>query len=146
MIAQWIWLGLAVITLGGNIATGFRPLLSLAGGFLAAGTAAGRQWPGWSQFLVFLAVAVVLEAGLKLLSRRSRRQRVDPQALAIVGKTGKVQDVVNREKDIFLLHAAGKDWLAVPQLPRTIDLGDMVRVVAVSGKRVVVGNQSTNPD
>lgn len=138
MKAQWIWLIAAAVFLLAYLFLRFRPVLSLAGGLLGAAAAASLGAAGWVQVPVFLVLAVALEWLLSRLFSRLRRERDDPKVAALVGATGKIQDIVDREKGYFILHSNGGDWIAFAEQPGLAALGDRVEVVGVRGKKAVV--------
>jgi membrane protein implicated in regulation of membrane protease activity len=138
MKAQWIWLIAAAVFLLAYLFLRFRPFLSLAGGLLGAAGAAhlGAAW--WIQVPVCLVLAVVLEWALARLFSALRREKDDPKVAALVGATGKIQDIVDRKKGFFILHSHGGDWIALAEQPGLAALGDHVEVVGVRGKKAVV--------
>jgi membrane protein implicated in regulation of membrane protease activity len=138
MKAQWIWLIAAAVLLLAYLFLRFRPLLSMAGGLLGAAAAAhfGAAW--WLQVPAFLLLSVLLEWALAGLFSALRREKDDPKVAALVGATGKIQDIVDRKKGYFLLHSNGGDWIALAEQPGLAALGDHVEVVGVRGKKAVV--------
>ena len=138
MKAQWIWLIAAAVFLLAYLFLRFRPLASVAGGLLSAAAAAhfGVKW--WLQVMAFLVLTVVLEWILARLFRSLRREQDDPRVAALVGATGKIQDVVDKDKGFFILHSNGGDWIALAEQPGLAALGDHVEVVGVRGKKAVV--------
>ncbi len=138
MKAQWIWLIAAAVFLLAYLFLRFRPLLSLAGGLLGAAAAAHLGGAWWLQVPVFLLLAAALEWLLARLFRALRRETDDPKVRALVGATGKIQDIVDTEKGFFILHSNGGDWIALAEQPGLAALGDRVEVVGVRGKKAVV--------
>lgn len=142
-MAMWIWLFIAALFLLGFLKVRFRTLLGVALGAGAAAGAAGLLHWGWlPQVGVFVALPLALEAPLKVLLRALRREKEKSGAREKVGKIGKIRDVVRLEKDVFLMHVEGGDWIARPERPGTVKLGDRVEVVGVAGKKLVVRKAS----
>lgn len=143
MIALWIWVSMAVVFSGGFCWTRFRPLLSVA---VAAGLAAllaGTQAQLIIQFAVFLGGAVLFELIFRPVQNFFRREKTDPAIEGVIGKTGKLRDIVNLRRNIFLLHLEGRDWLAIPSPGGKLALGDTVEAAGAQGKKVVVRTITT---
>ena len=132
-----VWLIACAVTLLGFLLTRFRPLLSFALAFGAG--AAASHYPLTLVWQCAGALVVWFLAGklLKPLFRALRRPEDDPNGLKIVGMQGKIRDVVNHRKGLFLLHCNGEDWVTAGETAGGISLGDCVQVVRVRGKILI---------
>lgn len=138
MIVSWIWLALALLFLVGFLCIRFRPLMSLSLGALTASLAGWSHLSLWITPLIFVLTSLAMEWVLRGLFRSMRRERDDSRVTGLVGRTGKLRDVVDASRGLFLLHCEGADWIAMAEPTGAIALGDEVDVVGVSGKRAVV--------
>lgn len=134
----WFWSTVGLLTLVAFLFLRFRPLLSLALGVIASLVAARMNVPALPQILVCAGCTLLLDLVLKPVHRRLHRVGAKPEDQFIVGCSGKLRDVLDRRSGLFLMNSEGRDWVAVPESPGCVALGDIVEVVALSGKKVVV--------
>ncbi len=132
-----VWLIASAVALLGFLLTRFRPFLSFAFAFGAGAAAAYAQLMVVWQFACAVAVWYLAGKLLKPLFRALRRPADNPKALDIVGRQGKIRDVVNRRNGLFLLHCDGEDWVTKGETAEGISLGDCVQVVRVRGHIVI---------
>lgn len=138
MMAHWIWLlsgGLITLL---AVKTGFRLLYSLAAGLVAASIVAFFGIPWWGQWGILAGGFTLGEAGRHWVRARFRHIDEHAETRWIIGYRGKIQDVIDQSRSLFLLHCQGRDWVAVPDAPADVSLGDRVEVVGVRGKQVLV--------
>lgn len=137
-MTHWYWLVPAILLLTLNLLTRFRPLLSLSGGCLLASAAAYLRAPAWGQWLAVASGVLILEPFTRWLFRQCVRPAGDPKIQAIVGRTGRLRDIVDPHTGLFMLHCEGADWIGLPEEPGSVALGDTVEVVGAAGQRVVI--------
>jgi membrane protein implicated in regulation of membrane protease activity len=137
-MTYWYWLIAACLFMVLNLLTRFRPLLAIGAACLASSAAAWLGTPAWGQWLVFVGGVLVLEPATRWIFRRLHRPAADPRISAILGRSGRLRDVVDPRSELYILHCEGADWIGVPEEPGAVALGDTVQVVGVTGKRAVV--------
>ena len=131
---SYIWLGVMIFSLVAEaltvqmIAIWFAPaaLVSLIAHLLGA--------PIWLQIVLFIAVAAICVAALykklrKNIGEKSEKTNID----ALIGEIGFVEEAIPLYHN-GRIKVRGMSWKAVSDEP--LEIGDMVRVLAVNGVTV----------
>jgi membrane-bound serine protease (ClpP class) len=118
---------------GGLTVIGLVLLISGALNLFDADQAPGAQVAGWSVILVGASVATFAALGL-VLALRAARQPVTTGQESLVGKIADVRKRLEPEGMVFV---EGALWRAVAEAD-TIDVGELVEVVAVHELRLLV--------
>ena len=135
----WIWFGLAVIFIIGEIFTaGFFILwfgigAAVAGLLAILGFTAGWQWGA------FIIVSAVLFA----ISRRFSERITKPQPPGIgadrfIDKEGIVLEVIDNNQNLGRVRLGTEEWRAGSEDGAVIQVGEKIKVVKVDGTRVIV--------
>lgn len=142
MFAQWLpvlWLLVAVIF--GVIEAATVQLMSIwfAVGAVAAMIAALLGAGIWLQFVVFLAVAVlVLVFTRPLVKKVLRVGHVHTNADSLIGRIGAVTVDIAGPGEVGRVLVDGQDWSAVSQDGIPVAKGEKVLVKAIEGVKLVV--------
>ena len=142
MLVQWLpvlWLLVAVIF--GVIEAATVQLMSIwfAVGAVAAMIAALLGAGIWLQFVVFLAVAVlVLVFTRPLVKKVLRVGHVHTNADSLIGRIGAVTVDIAGPGEVGRVLVDGQDWSAVSQDGIPVAKGEKVLVKAIEGVKLVV--------
>ena len=137
-MTHWYWLVPAILLLAVHLMTRFRPLLPLSGGCILASAAAHLNAPVWGQWLTLAVGGLILEPLTRWLFRRFVRPKDDPKVQNLIGRTGRLRDIVDEKAGLFMLHCEGADWIGLPEQPGSVALGDTVEVIGAAGRRVAI--------
>ena len=139
---RWIWLAVAVTGLAGEILTaGTFFLLPFGIGAGAASVAAfAGVGLGW-QWLVFVIVTALLTAAFRPLARRLDRT-VSTEGIGArrwIGQTALVLEGIPAGPDeTGLIRVGREEWRAQTHGEIAVPAGELVKVVDVTGTRLVV--------
>ena len=139
---RWVWLAVAVAGLAGEIVTaGSFFLLPFGAGAAAAciaafaGAGLGLQW------LLFVAVTAVATAVMRPIAARLDRN-VSTEGIGAkrwIGQSALVlQDIPAGQDETGLVRVGREEWRAQSSTGLPIAAGDRVRVLDVTGTRLVV--------
>ena len=142
---QWIWVAAAVILAIGELLTAGFFLLPFAVGAAAAAVLAflgvGFVW----QLLVFVIVSVSF---LAILQRYARTERSDTPVQAGAdryhGRTALVTEDIDWEAGTGQVRMETEDWRATTEDQESISRGTRVKVIRVTGTRLVVEPNDTD--
>lgn len=141
-IAVWhIWIIIAVLLFIVEIfTTGFLTAV-LALGCIAAGIASYFDYGIKIQFLTFSIATLIGFFGIrpfmiKFAHRKSGKIKTNMEAL--VGKVGKVTEIIDPNKNQGRVMVEGDDWKAETENDEIIDIGERVEVLRVNSTILIV--------
>lgn len=137
---RWIWLGAAVLFGIGEMAT--PGSFFLAPFAVGAGVAAILAWAGVdliAEWIVFVAVSVVTFAALRPLARRLDREGGTDGvgSRRLIGREATVLEAI-APTEPGMVRVDREDWRAESSSHAPIPAGTTVRIIEVTGTRVVV--------
>ena len=139
---RWIWLAATVVGFAGEILTaGTFFLLPFGAGAAAACVAAFAGGSLWLQWLLFVVVTALATAVLRPLARRLARGTTTEGigARRMVGQQGLVlQDIPAGPDETGLVRVGREEWRAQSRDALPVPAGAYVRVLDVTGTRLVV--------
>ena len=133
LIAIAVFLVLESITLG-------LSTIWFAGGALAGFIACMAGAPQWVQFLLFFTISIILliftrPIAEKYLNKSRTKTNVD----SLIGKTGKVLEVIDNKNETGRIMLQGMEWTARSENDDImIPKEDMVVICEVKGAHVIV--------
>ena len=139
---RWVWLAVTVVALGGEIMTAGSFFLLPFG--IGAGAACVAAFAGGGialQWLLFVVVSGVAAAAVRPLARRLNAGDTDRGigARRWVGQEGVVlHDIPGGVDETGLVRVGREEWRAQTGDPVALPAGARVRVVDVTGTRLVV--------
>jgi membrane protein implicated in regulation of membrane protease activity len=139
---RWVWLGVAVAGLAGEILTaGTFFLLPFALGAGAAAIAAFAGAELWLQWLLFVGVSALLTAAFRPIARRLDRT-VPTEGIGARRWIGEIvlvlEDIPGGHDETGLVRVGREEWRAQTRSAVGVIAGDRARVVDVTGTRLVV--------
>lgn len=139
-IVPFVWVGLAVLFLVGEIFTEGFALMWFGIGAAVGAVLAFLKLPFWLQILAALVVASVLFAFSRVffkgVTRRASQQGV--AADRMIGKTGVVVERIDPLTARGLVRVAKEEWRADSENDAPIEAGTVVEVVRLEGVHLVV--------
>lgn len=139
-IVPFVWVGLAVLFLVGEIFTEGFALMWFGIGAAVGAVLAFLKLPFWLQILAALVVASVLFAlsrvFFKGVTRHASQQGV--AADRMIGKTGVVVERIDPLTARGLVRVAKEEWRADSENDAPIEAGTVVEVVRLEGVHLVV--------
>jgi len=133
----WVIVGLLFFAI--EMATPSFFIICFGLGALAASLMAALGFSLYVQLGVFLVVTVICLAGLRKFGKLTLTGReTKTNYNALVGKTGIVTREIAPEKDFGRVSVQGEDWAAVAETSTQLEVGARVKVLAVSGVRLIV--------
>ncbi len=134
MALYGIFLVISFLLLIFSLIIRFKPLFSLAGSFLFLGLSIYYELSFPIKIVGFIFSFIIFEFISDYFFLLTKRKSEDTKLRNYVGQIGKIRDVVNDRKKIFLIHCCGSDFTAVGD----VKLGDHAEIVDVDGHNVVV--------
>lgn len=139
-IVPFVWVGLAVLFLVGEIFTEGFALMWFGIGAAVGAVLAFLKLPFWLQILAALVVASVLFALSRVFFKRVTR-RASQQGVAadrMIEKTGVVVERIDPLTARGLVRVAKEEWRADSENDAPIEAGTVVEVVRLEGVHLVV--------
>ncbi|MCK5306329.1 MAG: NfeD family protein [Candidatus Omnitrophica bacterium] len=135
----WMWIGLGVLFIIGEIFTAGFFLLWFGIAALVSGALAylgvGFGWQG----LTFVVVSgVLLAATRKLANRLTKKQPPGIGADRLIGKIGVVLEEIDNIKNTGRVRVDEDEWRADSETNEVISQGEMVKVIKLEGTRLIV--------
>jgi membrane protein implicated in regulation of membrane protease activity len=139
---RWVWLGVAVAGLAGEILTaGSFFLLPFAVGAGSAAIAAFAGADLWLQWLLFVVVSALLTAAFRPIARRLDRT-VPTEGIGARRWIGEIvlvlEDIPGGHDETGLVRVGREEWRAQTRDDTGVGAGDRARRVDVTGTRLVV--------
>lgn len=142
LLTQWtpmLWLLAAVVF--GVVEAATVQLMSVwfAVGAVAAMAAALLGAGVWAQFVVFLAVSVLVLALTRPLSKKLLRAGVvHTNADSLIGRIGAVTVEIGGPGEVGRVLVDGQDWAAISEDASPVAKGEKVLIKAIEGVKLVV--------
>ena len=138
-----VWIALAAVFLGAELATVALVSLWFVVGSLAALLACVLGAAAWLQVLIFALVS----AGMLLLLRPFLRKYVDPHKIrtnvdAVIGQEGIVTEAIDNLEAVGTVKLNGLPWSARSESGAKIASGTVVTVRRVDGVNLIVSPNS----
>ena len=138
-----VWIALAAVFLGAELATVALVSLWFVVGSLAALLACVLGAAAWLQVLIFALVS----AGMLLLLRHFLRKYVDPHKIrtnvdAVIGQEGIVTEAIDNLEAVGTVKLNGLPWSARSESGAKIASGTVVTVRRVDGVKLIVSPNS----
>lgn len=138
-----VWIALAAVFLGAELATVALVSLWFVVGSLAALLACVLGAAPWLQVLIFALVS----AGMLLLLRPFLRKYVDPHKIrtnvdAVIGQEGIVTEAIDNLEAVGTVKLNGLPWSARSESGAKIASGTVVTVRRVDGVKLIVSPNS----
>ncbi len=138
-----VWIALAAVFLGAELATVALVSLWFVVGSLAALLACVLGAAAWLQVLIFALVS----AGMLLLLRPFLRKYVDPHKIrtnvdAVIGQEGIVTEAIDNLEAVGTVKLNGLPWSARSESGAKIASGTVVTVRRVDGVKLIVSPNS----
>ena len=140
---QWmwlVWLGMFVLSLILEASTEALVSIWFAAGALASlGCSFIPGLPYWGEVIIFFAISLIAFFAIRpFLSRFQRRKRTPTNVDALIGSKG-IMKLGTDEWNVGEVELRGAIWTAVSVNEKiSISEGEHVRVVAVSGNKLIV--------
>jgi len=108
-------------------------------GAVAAAIAAGAGAPLWIQILLFSVVSVVIMIlvrpfAMKVMDRNRTRTNIEE----VIGEQAEVMEEIDNQREQGKVRFRGVEWMARSVDGKEIAAGEMVKVEAVSGVKLLV--------
>jgi membrane protein implicated in regulation of membrane protease activity len=139
-IIPFVWVGLAVLFLLGEIFTEGFALMWFGIGCAVGALLAFLKLPFWIQILAAIVVSSVLFALSRVFFKRVTRRAAQEGIAAdrMIGKTGVVIERIDPITDSGLVRVAKEEWRADSENEEPIEAGTVVKVIRLDGVHVVV--------
>ncbi len=133
------WLILVAVMLIIEIITLGLTTIWFSLGAVAAAIAAGAGAPLWIQILLFSVVSVVIMIlvrpfAMKVMDRNRTRTNIEE----VIGEQAEVMEEIDNQREQGKVRFRGVEWMARSVDGEGIAAGEMVRVEAVSGVKLLV--------
>ncbi|MBE6873110.1 NfeD family protein [Ruminococcus sp.] len=110
-------------------------------GSLAAMFCAIAKLPFVAQFAVFVLMSIIFLIATRPLARKVQKTAIPTNFELDVGKTAQVIEGIDNSQNKGRVKLDGTDWSAVSADGSRIPVGAIVRVVEVSGAKLIVEQQ-----
>lgn len=139
-IVPFVWVGLAVLFLVGEIFTEGFALMWFGIGAAVGAVLAFFKLPFWLQILAALVVSGVLFALSRVFFKRVTRRAAQEGVAAdrMIGKQGVVTERIDPLTSKGMVRVAKEDWRADSFNEKPIEAGTAVQVVRLDGVHLVV--------
>lgn len=133
------WLILVAVMLIIEIITLGLTTIWFSLGAVAAAIAAGAGAPLWIQILLFSVVSVVIMIlvrpfAMKVMDRNRTRTNIEE----VIGEQAEVMEEIDNQREQGKVRFRGVEWMARSVDGKGIAAGEMVKVEAVSGVKLLV--------
>lgn len=139
-IVPFVWVGLAVLFLVGEIFTEGFALMWFGIGCAVGAVLAFLKLPFWLQILAALVVSGVLFALSRVFFKRVTRRAAQEGVAAdrMIGKTGVVIERIDPVTAKGMVRVAKEEWRAESVDDALIEAGTAVQVVRLEGVHLIV--------
>jgi membrane protein implicated in regulation of membrane protease activity len=139
-IVPFIWVGLAVLFLLGEIFTEGFALMWFGIGAAVGALLAFLKLPFWLQILAALVVSSVLFGLSRVFFKRVTRNAAQEGVAAdrMLGETGVVIKKIDPVTDEGMVRVSREEWRAESENNEPIEAGTVVKVVRLDGVHLVV--------
>ncbi len=135
----YLWLGAFLVFLVVEAVTVGLVSIWFAGGALVSLAAAAFNAPLWLQFVLFVAVSVLLLIFTKpLISKYVNNKAIPTNADALIGKTAIVIEDIDNDETVGQVKVGGQVWSAYTEDGNFAKKGDKVTVKSISGVHLIV--------
>lgn len=103
---------------------------------------AGLNAPVWVQLVVFSAISVILLISTRPLVKKLKKEPVNTNFETNIGKTAVVTDDIQGEYSSGRATVGGVSWMAVSTDGSSIEKGETVKIMDISGAKLIVSKIS----
>lgn len=104
---------------------------------------AGFGAPRWVQISVFVAVAVILLIATRPLVKKLKKEPIRTNFDMNIGKTALITEPIHNQYSNGRATIGGVSWIAVSADGSAIDKGETVRIIDISGAKLIVSKLSS---